>query len=198
MLGRSRDWPSAPTSSTTSSTSTCTCASCRPRRDARPARRTLCRHSYAGAVVTRIADEVPDRIAEVVYLDAVAPGAGETVLGLTEGIPTPGQVDHGRPRRSPSDWVERTPSSSASLMTPHPAATIASVVTLRTAEPAQGLPRRTYGYAAGWRGSRTSGAITRRRGTTRRGRTEVVHGSHDLMVDRPDEVARIPISASDG
>lgn len=43
---------------------------------------TLVGHSYGGMVVTGVADRVPDRIAHLVYLDAVVPGDGESLLDI--------------------------------------------------------------------------------------------------------------------
>jgi len=40
----------------------------------------LCGHSYGGAVVTGVADRVPERIRALVYLDAFVPGDNENVL----------------------------------------------------------------------------------------------------------------------
>jgi pimeloyl-ACP methyl ester carboxylesterase len=40
----------------------------------------LCGHSYGGAVVTGVADRVPERIRALVYLDAFVPDDNETVL----------------------------------------------------------------------------------------------------------------------
>lgn len=39
-------------------------------------------HSYGGMVVAGVADRVPDRIKHIVYLDAIVPGDGDSVLGL--------------------------------------------------------------------------------------------------------------------
>jgi pimeloyl-ACP methyl ester carboxylesterase len=44
-------------------------------------------HSYAGLVISSVANEVPDRIAELVYLDAMVPEHGETgvdVMPITQ------------------------------------------------------------------------------------------------------------------
>lgn len=38
-------------------------------------------HSYGGMVITGVADRIPDRIARLVYLDAVLPVDGESLLG---------------------------------------------------------------------------------------------------------------------
>ena len=43
---------------------------------------TLVGHSYAGMVITGVADRVPYRLASLVYLDAVLPGDGQSALDL--------------------------------------------------------------------------------------------------------------------
>jgi len=39
-------------------------------------------HSYSGAVATTVADRVPERIAEVVYVDAFVPNNGQSMLDM--------------------------------------------------------------------------------------------------------------------
>jgi pimeloyl-ACP methyl ester carboxylesterase len=43
---------------------------------------TLVGHSYGGMVITGVADRVPERIARMIYLDAVVPGDGESLLDI--------------------------------------------------------------------------------------------------------------------
>jgi pimeloyl-ACP methyl ester carboxylesterase len=43
-------------------------------------------HSYGGAVATAVADRAPDRIAQLIYLDAFVPGDGQALVDL--GPPT--------------------------------------------------------------------------------------------------------------
>ena len=43
---------------------------------------TLVGHSYAGAVITGVADRCPGRIAQLVYLDAFLPRHGESVMDM--------------------------------------------------------------------------------------------------------------------
>ena len=43
---------------------------------------TLVGHSYAGAVITGVAELRPERIARLVYLDAFLPGDGESVMDM--------------------------------------------------------------------------------------------------------------------
>lgn len=42
----------------------------------------LCGHSYSGMVISGVADQVPERIDTLVYLDAVVPEDGECVFDL--------------------------------------------------------------------------------------------------------------------
>lgn len=39
-------------------------------------------HSYAGMVITSVADEIPERIAHLVYVDAMVPEHGETAIDV--------------------------------------------------------------------------------------------------------------------
>jgi len=41
-------------------------------------------HSYGGMVITGVADRVPDRIKRLVYLDALLPDSGESVLSIPD------------------------------------------------------------------------------------------------------------------
>jgi pimeloyl-ACP methyl ester carboxylesterase len=45
-------------------------------------------HSYAGMVITGVADRVPDRIAQLVYLDAVVPRDGQSLVDTAPLIGT--------------------------------------------------------------------------------------------------------------
>jgi pimeloyl-ACP methyl ester carboxylesterase len=44
-------------------------------------------HSYGGIVIAAVADSIPERIAQLIYLDAFLPEDGESVLGLSRGTP---------------------------------------------------------------------------------------------------------------
>lgn len=43
-------------------------------------------HSYGGMVITGVADQAPDRVRHLVYLDAYLPESGESVLSLNEPL----------------------------------------------------------------------------------------------------------------
>jgi pimeloyl-ACP methyl ester carboxylesterase len=42
----------------------------------------LCGHSYAGCVITAVADQIPDRIRGLVFLDAFVPENGESLMDI--------------------------------------------------------------------------------------------------------------------
>ena len=57
-------------------------------------------HSYAGLVISSVANQIPDRIAHLVYLDAMVPEDGENAVDV---IPMT-QVLIDRAARSDIDW----------------------------------------------------------------------------------------------
>ncbi|MFJ6573399.1 alpha/beta fold hydrolase [Streptomyces sp. NPDC091292] len=57
-------------------------------------------HSYAGLVISSVANQVPDRIARLVYLDAMVPEDGESAVDVQPM--TRALIDHAA--RSDADW----------------------------------------------------------------------------------------------
>ena len=121
----------------------------------------LCGHSYAGCVVSAVADRIPERISHLVYLDAFVPETGKSLhdclpeeqralqLELCGQIgdgwkvpPIPAEVFN--VNAADRAWVDRQ-------CTPQPLATFQQPV-LRTGKP---LPagKVTYVLATGWEGS---------------------------------------------
>jgi len=49
----------------------------------------LAGHSYGGMVITGVADQIPERIASLVYLDAMTPNDGDTVFSLLPALLEP-------------------------------------------------------------------------------------------------------------
>src|SRR4029077_20712111 len=50
---------------------------------------TLVGHSYGGMVATGVADRVPERVKQLIYLDAFVPGNGQSLLDLRGPGPRP-------------------------------------------------------------------------------------------------------------
>jgi pimeloyl-ACP methyl ester carboxylesterase len=98
-------------------------------------------HSFGGAVISGVADRLPDRIAQLVYLDAIVPVSGHSALsclpvetqeirlrtaratpgGLTIPLPTETMFD--LPPGPDRDWVARR-------ITPHPLASYTDPIML--------------------------------------------------------------------
>lgn len=159
-------------------------------------------HSFGGLPITGAADRIPERIAHLVYLDAVVPDSGENAFSTyprteaeariaraqkaTDGlaVPTPdilpavfglkeGSADYA--------WVKRR-------LTPHPLGAYTKKLTLR-GPVGNGLPR-TYVYC-------TDPPHPFMEGSRRRVRASAgwswidLAAPHDAMITHPDEVARI-------
>ena len=154
-------------------------------------------HSYGGIVVAAVADRVPDRIARLVYLDAVVPGDGQC---LYDRAPPQLRAHFEEQARNAGDgW--RVPVSVATpqylglkseadmrwvlpKLTPHPIRTFREPVRVRARVPPMA---RTYINCIGDKpfGQPTSGQANG---------IEDYHElrtGHDAMVTAPDEVAAL-------
>jgi len=158
-------------------------------------------HSYAGVVVTAVADRMPQRISRLVYLDAMVPRAGqslydtagpvfrERIEGLvkTQGegwyIPIPTAERMGLFAQEDIDFA-------MPRLVPHPARTFAEPVNLRG--PWASPVRRTYincigkSTPGGPRSVQAAGIDDYRELST----------GHDAMVTAPNEVAAILLEVS--
>src|SRR5437879_11272240 len=155
----------------------------------------LCGHSYAGMVVTAVADTIPAKISALVYLDAYVPKDGERVwdyfdeerrntimkdaaaLGGYAIRPPP--VEHFDVNEHDRKWVR-------AKLTPQPIRTLQQVIRLTGGY--ERSRRRVYVYAtgpssmAGWYEElRDDPAWTIR----------VTACGHDQMLDAPEEIATI-------
>ena len=99
----------------------------------------LAGYSYGGVVVTAVADRVPERIAQIVYLDAWIPRDGEAVFDL---IPEQAPVFEEAARTRGDGWrIPRDPPQPR--RTPHPLATLKQPLRLSGNDASARLPR-TY------------------------------------------------------
>jgi pimeloyl-ACP methyl ester carboxylesterase len=153
-------------------------------------------HSYAGMVVTGVADLIPEKIASLIYLDAFLPRDNQCLHDLvppedakaqreaaTEvnnfGV-TPISAAAFQVNEADREWVD-------SLCTPHPLHTLTQ--RLRLTGGLDRITRRTYVLAASgppfFRAFRDSVA------GDPRWRTEELACGHDVMIDLPAETAAI-------
>jgi pimeloyl-ACP methyl ester carboxylesterase len=61
---------------------------------------SLLGHSYGGMVATGVADRVPERVKQLIYLDAFVPGHGQSVLDLRAPGPRPAATEP-----ASEDWL---------------------------------------------------------------------------------------------
>jgi pimeloyl-ACP methyl ester carboxylesterase len=163
----------------------------------------LCGHSYGGCVVTGVADRLPERIRALVYLDAFALDDGEC---LVDHVPEQqwqqmyeGTVAHGDGWRVPPipakvfevnaadrDWVDRQ-------CTPHPLACFEQ--RLKLSGGISRIENITYILAKGFReGSPFPPLYERAR---KKGwKTATIESGHDVMLDRPKELAEMLLEAA--
>lgn len=101
-------------------------------------------HSYGGMVITGVADRVPERIAKLVYLDAMVPESGECaqdVMGIsewiakmtTDGMIVPAWVQPGKPH--PYDVPHPLKTFTDPLMLANPAREKIPAVHILTVDP---------------------------------------------------------------
>lgn len=152
----------------------------------------LCGHSYAGCVISGVADAVPDRIAALVYLDAFLLEEGEALHDLLpeehrelqlslaaeygDGWrvpPIPAEIFNVNARDR--DWVDRQ-------CTPQPLATFQQQ--LRLSGGLSTIPRNHYIFASGWED--TPFAPSYGRAQSRGWTTAEIACGHDVMLDEPE------------
>ena len=108
-------------------------------------------HSFGGIAITMAADRMPERIRQLIYLDGMVLGHGESVFGrlpaelvaarrdaaaaFSDGLalPPPPPAFFGVPDGPLAEWVARR-------MTPHPIATYEEQLVLRNPVIGNGLP----------------------------------------------------------
>lgn len=120
----------------------------------------LCGHSYGGMVVTGVADRAPEQIASLVYLDALLPEDGQSVLDVLPAAAATGFREYARTegaglRVAPGPaaafgvnardqaWVDRR-------NTDQPFKSFEQAI--RLSGQWQQVPRHSYIYATGWDG----------------------------------------------
>lgn len=157
-------------------------------------------HSYGGTVITGVAGQVAERIAELVFLDAphtrhgeslcdASPGMGERIeehSEVVDGIrltlfPTPG-VMAAFGIDDPEDIAWALP-----LLTPHPVACFTEKLNLADEAAVLAIPRTSIDCTPTL--SRRDAAMNARARSS--DRTFEIDTGHDLMITKPREVADI-------
>ena len=159
----------------------------------------LCGHSYGGMVVGGVADRIPGRIANLVFLDAVIPEngkcmtdyvfPGEALLGVVQAVGASGgglwlaspPAAFFKVNEADQTWAD-------GLLTPHPFASLIERITI--GDNAGRIAAHTYIFATQWGFPPIIEQYQRARTLPGWAVFEVDCG-HDVMIDAPDRLAEI-------
>jgi pimeloyl-ACP methyl ester carboxylesterase len=160
----------------------------------------LCGHSYGGMIVTGVADAVPEKIANLVYLDANVPEDGESIwdymsderkqILLRDAKPYNGRAVTAPP---PAHFGvdPRNQAWVADKMTPQPMLTLTQPI--RVSGGYGSTRKRVYVYATG--PSSMEGFYPELKDDPAWD-VKITECGHDHMVDAPDKVAEILVQAA--
>jgi len=161
----------------------------------------LCGHSYAGCVITGVADRLPERLRALVYLDAFIIENGQSLHDTLPPRARAAQVegankdgDGWRVPPIPAEFFQVNPADRAwvdSQCTPQSLATFAQPLPLRNRFPAKKV---THVLATGYKESPFPPfhEIANKKGW----HTVTIDCGHDVMLDRPNDVVRILLDAA--
>jgi pimeloyl-ACP methyl ester carboxylesterase len=157
----------------------------------------LCGHSYAGFVVCGVADELPERVRSLVFVDAFLPENGESLADYAPIAPE--QLDDG--------WKVKPISAAAFGVNPADRAWVDSQCTAQSVacfeQPIQltgrlaQIKRIDYIFANAWGGGHSPFIRFYERARARGWRTHEVASGHDVMIDEPAALAELLIQAND-
>lgn len=150
----------------------------------------LCGHSYGGMVVTAVADRLPERIRSLVYLDAFVPESGQCLESFAP-VSEDQLIDGWKCKPISAEafgvnladraWVDRqcTLQSRACFSQP-----------VRLSGGLDQVKRISYVYASGWAGDQSPFFVFYEKARSRGWTTSRMNCGHDVMIDRPEEVAK--------
>jgi pimeloyl-ACP methyl ester carboxylesterase len=152
-------------------------------------------HSYGGIVITGVADQVPERIKALVYLDALVPQNGSTLFTLrpeyldrfvgqvaaSGGYMVPPRPASAFDTALPEDWAWMDRKT-----TPHPFSCF--IQSIRLTGRYSAVPRRIYIYAEG---GICDGMYDAYRQNPAAKVIAVKQSGHSIMIDQPVRVAEI-------
>jgi pimeloyl-ACP methyl ester carboxylesterase len=142
-------------------------------------------HSYGGMVITGVAEQLHDRIAGIVYLDAFLPGDGQSLADFSTRTSWPEPVTP-----APSSSVFHVNARDAgwvdSKVTPHP--TRCFTQKLKVTGAYQSIPKKLYVRAPLFAQKAFDEALERCR-ADHAWQTATVTSGHDVMIDQPAGLA---------
>jgi pimeloyl-ACP methyl ester carboxylesterase len=143
-------------------------------------------HSYSGFVITGVAEEVGDRIASIVYLDAFIPVDHQSFADLASIDRSIAMVP--APPTSPGDYLSEADRSLVDRKaTPQPIATFTERIRVTGAY--QRVARKTFIRATGWDGPFDAAVAAARADPS--WRVHEISCGHDVPTEKPDDLVAI-------
>lgn len=161
----------------------------------------LCGHSYAGCLISAVADRMPDRIAALVYLDAFVPANGQSLHDTLPAEVRDAQV--AAARQSGEGW--KVPPITGEMFNVNMKdrawmdrqCTVQSLATfqqpLRLSGAIDRIRNVTYILADGWNPSPFPQFFAK--ANSRGWKTLTMHCGHDVMLDMPEAVTEALLAA---
>ena len=147
--------------------------------------------SYSGMVITGVADQMPDRLRHLVYLDAAVPVDGQSLLDLMDPATAAAMTEFANTYGD--GWLLPADTTVDARLTNHPWKTGVHPVRL-TGNPAAAQIPRTYIYCIGKEPNHIAAAFTATGSMLAKasnwGYHEIASG-HEPEVEKPDELAAI-------
>ncbi|WP_211768132.1 alpha/beta fold hydrolase [Kutzneria sp. CA-103260] len=150
----------------------------------------LCGHSYAGMVISGVADRMPERVDSLVYCDAYVPDDGDSCWTLTSE-PYRELFLAGSAR---TGYAVDPPERLGPRATSHPLASF--VQSIRLTGSLDRFRRRDYVYLSDWTGSPFT-ALYERLSQDSAWRVHDIPVGHNVMASAADELAAILLDAAD-
>ncbi|GET25546.1 alpha/beta fold hydrolase [Prolixibacter sp. NT017] len=144
----------------------------------------LCGHSYAGMVITGVADRIPERIYALVYIDAYVPKNGDSCWSLTSEVYRQSFITGAA---NDGFTVADRPGVD-NRRRPHPLATFMQGLHLNGNY--ERIINRTFIYLSGWEGT----PFTKQYESLKDSpdwHVETINCSHNVMKERPDRLTDI-------
>ncbi len=146
-------------------------------------------HSYGGMVITGVADRIPERIARLVYFEAVLPVNGESLLGIRKA----GAYDLEKMAKDGfviPTWVR--PGKPFPIDVPHPVKTFTDPITLKNAVATAKIPA-TYilSVEPGGKPEEDDFFAASERAKARGWPILLIEGDHNPHWRRPEAVAQL-------
>jgi pimeloyl-ACP methyl ester carboxylesterase len=158
-------------------------------------------HSYAGLIITGVAEQIGSAISSIVYLDAFLPDDGDTLVGLspekvraaTFAARDKGEISRPFPPASVFGVNEKDQSWVNSKMTPQPLGTSFTPIKMTGAR--EKITKKTFIRLTGYQSPFFDKALAQCRGD-KTWRTFEIATGHDMMVNMPDELTNLILDAA--